>query len=1350
MPTIFREPRVRACFGGLVLCLGLETAPAAPVARWSFDAAAPDGTIPADAGDVVARLESASGQAGLGRQDERSVFRVPGTDARDCLTLGEGPAFDLPKAFTLEAWFRPEPAAPGSYVMILGKRYSNQYQLTWTPNGDNTIEFYVGGGDLMRNRCWQDHLPTGRWLHVVAAYDSAVTAGPTQWLYVNGELARAVRNEVRLTSDLSALRLAQNSIMGLTGGVPAAWDEVAIYDHALTAAEVAAAYAAKAPRGAGETVDHWALDGGLERWTWLGGSAGGGVVRDGMSGVAQREHGATVGSAGLTGGSGDWRFGLVGEPPQSVAGAWRRPLEPALRGPAIRALHLRYRSRGLQRSAPPLRVLSLESDQGAIPLLTSSHLLLDGRPHDLLATVALRGTCDALRVELRCQGSSAELAIEQLELLPELLPPAATAAAALAEGLEAIALTASARCHLRTVFEAALAGNGGAVQHALRDLPADGCMTLDGLPFRGPADGAALWVADTATPRNEAEIEALGTTIKRGSFLPIGRDDPIGIDVGRQVSELYLLLVTDLPALQNQYCQPTLPCVVRDVEAFAVDLVYADGTRDTVFPWSARDAGYRIVGMAGGYVVAADRDRPLQRLVLHNRMYGRTIGVAGVTLNRGVPRFPQLAAEPPLPAPPPARAVPEGNRVSLDAGLARVSHGAGTLVLDCRDGFAIRELRYEAATGASMWPAPGSGIDVRVAGRWFSGTDFRVVAMASSAEDTLVVRLAGRTAALPLDVELTFRAEGAAGIVASITATNTGPADVRADLRFPSLKRFSLGAPEDTWLFFPQYRNVLTNRPVFCKQPNHRGFLVQFMDVFSPAAGGGLGLLTRNPAQEPVQYALAKGPDGVSAYIENEGEDFALAPGVSRRFCDRVLVFHAGDWHAAAAAYRDWVSDWYRPVHSQDKPWFRQAAWIRSHITSASIARQIAHTPPLYDAANRRWRLAEFLAADQALLGCDPDLIHFYVWAFDESRPGDQARNGDYGGRDYDNLGGLDSFRKALAELRGPLHKPVSLYTIWDRYTPGTEFHRQFGDRPARVTAGGQRLASEDMITISPGVPAWRTYARQTLRRLQRETAADILYLDVFGTDDRARDFSPDSGHPHVPNWVAEDDGRFLAGLREDLPAEVVLWGEFPVPDVASQYWDGFLSYDCIALHSYLAEALDGHEEATGWGEHALPPNVVRSLFPHLRQVVFPVGTEGSISNWRYLKFLLFNGQALFDTTWRLYDETCREQLGRVIGLEHTYADCFDSERPEVLVPTLRLHVFANRFPGKGRTLWTLFNGRYRTVRGEVLRVPHVSGARYRDVWNGTDLTPRISAGEATIALDLPPQGIGCIVQARE
>ena len=86
-------------------------------------------------------------------------------------------------------------------------------------------------------------------------------------------------------------------------------------------------------------------------------------------------------------------------------------------------------------------------------------------------------------------------------------------------------------------------------------------------------------------------------------------------------------------------------------------------------------------------------------------------------------------------------------------------------------------------------------------------------------------------------------------------------------------------------------------------------------------------------------------------------------------------------------------------------------------------------------------------------------------------------------------------------------------------------------------------------------------------------------------------------------------------------------------------------------------------------------------------------------------------------------------------------------EFPDGLVPTERAGIYANKFPGKNRTLWTLYNERMTTVRGTVLAIPHIEGAIYEDIWNGVALQPRIENGMALIDLRLDPQAIGAITQ---
>ncbi|MDO8686078.1 MAG: hypothetical protein Q7J78_05340 [Clostridiales bacterium] len=57
--------------------------------------------------------------------------------------------------------------------------------------------------------------------------------------------------------------------------------------------------------------------------------------------------------------------------------------------------------------------------------------------------------------------------------------------------------------------------------------------------------------------------------------------------------------------------------------------------------------------------------------------------------------------------------------------------------------------------------------------------------------------------------------------------------------------------------------------------------------------------------------------------------------------------------------------------------------------------------------------------------------------------------------------------------------------------------------------------------------------------------------------------------------------------------------------------------------------------------------------------------------------------------------------------IKKMYADCFTSGSPETLVPVEMSEICANRFPGQGRTLWTMYNRAFTTIRGELISVVH-------------------------------------------
>jgi len=65
------------------------------------------------------------------------------------------------------------------------------------------------------------------------------------------------------------------------------------------------------------------------------------------------------------------------------------------------------------------------------------------------------------------------------------------------------------------------------------------------------------------------------------------------------------------------------------------------------------------------------------------------------------------------------------------------------------------------------------------------------------------------------------------------------------------------------------------------------------------------------------------------------------------------------------------------------------------------------------------------------------------------------------------------------------------------------------------------------------------------------------------------------------------------------------------------------------------------------------------------------------------------------------------EALRRVAYIERQFAELLVAREWEPYAPTLQYGVFATRFPGEGRTLWTVVNRNEYDVGGEQIQVRH-------------------------------------------
>jgi len=231
---------------------------------------------PADAGDTTINLNSATSlapgdqvQIGTGPDAETRTItqvtndsatgpRVPGKIGNALELSGNGEYVDLPSGivsglhdFTISAWVNPSANSPWSRVFDFGTGTNNFMFLTLSAGGGPLLFADAtpsGAGDSISGL---GTLPLNTWSHV------AVTlSGHTGTLYVDGQPVATNNNMTVTPADLGDTNqnFIGHSQFIADPYLAATVDDFQIYDHALTAAQIAAL--ASGQPGAGNVADY--------------------------------------------------------------------------------------------------------------------------------------------------------------------------------------------------------------------------------------------------------------------------------------------------------------------------------------------------------------------------------------------------------------------------------------------------------------------------------------------------------------------------------------------------------------------------------------------------------------------------------------------------------------------------------------------------------------------------------------------------------------------------------------------------------------------------------------------------------------------------------------------------------------------------------------------------------------------------------------------------------------------------------------------------------------------------------------------------------------------------------------
>lgn len=1039
-----------------------------------------------------------------------------------------------------------------------------------------------------------------------------------------------------------------------------------------------------------------------------------------------------------------------------------------------------YRAEGISRGLDPSRKITILSVVGpgkdgataTFPILDLSKVLLDGREHTILVRKPLPVTANSVKMDLTTDNSYAKVTIKRLEFLEEI--PKSTGELKIQEGwnlpgfagsaFKSISLQAQFNDSIRKAYIKQVDVDGAAYGGAL-DVPA-GKVTIDGVPFIIGASGNNLVRAAEDSSAMDEKVTVFDEVTTRRNFLPPARNDAIKISVNAKGSELYLLLQNDAPSTHSMGVTP-IPYRVPDIESFAVHLQYANGETDLAFPWSPSDAAFTIQRTLGSYAVPLDPKRVLKSVTLLNREWNKNVCLAAVTVNTSTRQLYASAWKAPAPTNAAPLVVPhsraafakrQGDKVILGNSYYEVT-------ADFSNGFAFTNLRNLCNKDTQIKLDPTSGLELAIGGKTLTGLDFKVTSLSVSGATTLA-KLVAKDPNIPVNFEIRLTATKNEELQTNCTMNLTGSA--KPSLQFPLLKGLSIGDLKDTWYFFPHCGNSLTNTNGWYRHVNSEGYSVQFMDAFNPAENIGIGLMTRNPESAMLEYGGSRNDSGVSQYIKydtvqntldhlkgkltgmsTEETAAADAPDSAEpvKTVTTSLVFHSGDWHRPAKIYTDWLATWYKKIQAQDKPYWQNTWLIGCLWASDIISRKDLKLPPVLNPKTGKYYIDEANAADLAYLGSKPDGYHFYQWAHDDIK--DLQLYNETAEATYPWVQGLPNSQKMVRDF----HKRdqfVSMYFVPDRYGLFTEMSKEKLDQKKiamRDAAGnyliwdGSGSGNQDTIAACSESEVWLDYMAQNTNKVMRDLNADSLYFDVFPFY-RASCYATDHGH-QVPSNPNASTLKLLKKVRAIYPAKTTIWTEYLPADVNSQYIDGTLSYAATTTALILSPRWDEPDDTAALLKPEI--DIARYTMPHLKQFCLP---QGYGLGWTVMKQMLFNGKGLFGGSWKQWDGDVSKMLGEQTQLLRKYTDCFNSDKPEHLVPTLRGDVYANKFPAKSRTLWTIMNASGVTIRGEVLAVAHKPNAVYYNAADGKKLNHTVRGKTAYISMKLDPQSVSCVLQS--
>ena len=845
-----------------------------------------------------------------------------------------------------------------------------------------------------------------------------------------------------------------------------------------------------------------------------------------------------------------------------------------------------------------------------------------------------------------------------------------------------------------------------AMHVAPADWPYGEQIAVDGVPFLMPAQGERVW-ATGLTQKGELRLTA-----------------------AVECSQVFLLVAAMLRGREEDvYGRDRLISEIREVDRFRLRLEYADGSSEVCFPYNCSGRAFALADGASVLCAFADPGKALRCVALYDSTDRAAFAVLAVSARTGGERlFGHAAEEWPLVRPKGAREVAEQpTRVKREGDMLVVDSAGFHAEIALTPLPRVVALTNHLGEDSVLDPSTEDPLyAVSVEGETVPSESFGLRACHVDAGGAARLEyVTSRPPSVHLNVQVVVGKPSELAFDASVE--NAGPRALRIGLTGPNLGPFVLGGDlRSNHYVFPKSGWHYHDRPCSLRARYGGRFPVQFMATVNPEAGSGLYLRTEDQEGVMRDYLLEKRADGMRLGLDYP--DQAIEPGVRLRTVRTVLGVSGGDWHTAYDAYVGWVRTWYRPLAQRQK-WFREVFNFRQRFLWSH--------DPLCDRETGEFRLDRALDEMEQHFG-GVEYVHLFDWGYCGPYGRIYGRTGDHSPYDYIK-GGKAALKRGIEAIQArgiPVGLYIEGYLLQEKGRLG-QAHGKAWQLVNRRGEGVYWPDSTEMMTC-PWESAWREVQAGTYATKVEELDVNGMYLDQFGFANTGKDcWSTEHGHP-LPGYAVLGEKGLSTLVRrrvEAVKAGVALYSEEAPCDVNSQVQDGSFTYHMRSCRT-----------SRPWA----PVHLFRFAVPSFKTFEILVCDRPTGSWAEGVKWVFFNGEGIWieGPAEEWFRPETRAAIRACHGILRAHKDAFTSDEPVPLVETEMAGVYANLFPcPDGRkAVYTLYNARHRSVTGPVLAIPTRPNARYRDLWNGADVTPRRGNGHDVLELTLEPRDVGCVL----